>query len=520
MKKTLFWMLFASLLLGATSCSDDNTEAASKPPVTNPDDLGGQVPLSENEEVNRKVHDYLLKMYLWNHEYKQVMQQPDFTKNYEDFFYGALSGLKENTLDYRLVGVDDQGRLQYRLFSFIEQLPSNTARSRGIPQVEKEANYSFGVTGLLPIAIGQSAQDATVFFCVQGVYADSPAARAGLKRGMMIHTLNGRPLTLENVDDSYFKLLAPDGVLDVQVAGEEIGEGQVVNKFDVNLTSQWMSVNPVLKSGVNETYAGHRIGYLNYASFDAGFDLELFEVFKEFRSKQVTDVILDLRYNGGGHTVSADLISTCIAGKAVKDKVFMKLRYNKERMAKFRLEYVEEPFSVKEYSNLKASLADGFLNLKRVYCLVGAATASASELVINALRGIDLEVILIGEPTTGKNVGMEYTDFEVGAHTYRVVPITFQSYNAKNFGAYENGFQPEFVMDETNPFKEEGRFYVYRPFGSNEEPLYAKAIELITGTNPLSKARSAQLLALPKVSRVLPVPVRPGFGGMLKVDLP
>lgn len=71
----------------------------------------------------------------------------------------------------------------------------------------------------------------------------------------------------------------------------------------------------------------------------------------------------------------------------------------------------------------------------RVYCLVGNGTASASELVINSLEGIDLDVILIGEKTTGKNVGMEYEEYTVRNNTYRVVPITFQSYNAKGFGS-------------------------------------------------------------------------------------
>lgn len=82
---------------------------------------------------------------------------------------------------------------------------------------------------------------------------------------------------------------------------------------------------------------------------------------------------------------------------------------------------------------------------------------------------------------------MEYEEYTVRNNTYRVVPITFQSYNAKGFGEYEKGFEPDILMDETNPYNEQGVFYIHKDYGNNEEPLYAKAIELITGTNPAPK---------------------------------
>ena len=73
------------------------------------------------------------------------------------------------------------------------------------------------------------------------------------------------------------------------------------------------------------------------------------------------------------------------------------------------------------YTHLGTSLSAGSLNLPRVYCLVGNGTASASELVINSLEGIDLDVILIGEKTTGKNVGMEYEEYTCLLYTSRCV---------------------------------------------------------------------------------------------------
>ncbi len=244
-------------------------------------------------------------------------------------------------------------------------------------------------------------------------------------------------------------------------------------------------------------------------------ELRLFNVFKDFKNKNVTDLILDLRYNGGGHTMSANLIATCIAGTASQGKVFSSLRYNDERMAKLNNKREDELFAYSSYPNLGTSLSAGSLNLPRVYCLVGNGTASASELVINSLEGIDLDVILIGEKTTGKNVGMEYEEYTVRNNTYRVVPITFQSYNAKGFGEYEKGFEPDILMDETNPYNEQGVFYIHKDYGNNEEPLYAKAIELITGTNPAPQTRSAVVNTLDGKTYKLPAIFRPGHDGML-----
>ena len=104
-------------------------------------------------------------------------------------------------------------------------------------------------------------------------------------------------------------------------------------------------------------------------------------------------------------------------------------------------------FAYSNYENLATSLSAGALNLQHVYCIVDSGTASASELVINSLKGIDVEVTLIGKRTTGKNVGMEPVEYTIRNNVYEVVPITFQIYNAKGVGDYENGFTPDIEID-------------------------------------------------------------------------
>lgn len=464
----------------------------------------GTSPATEDMEVNAKVDQYLSEMYLWNDEYKTL--DLDYSKNYEEFFYGALGSMRTNTLDKRPTA---DGR--YSLFSYIEKRKFISS-TRSTKWVDKELAYSFGITGISAQAIGTQT-DYTIYFFVQGVYPDSPAERAGIKRGSIIVQINGELLTENNINQYYIDLLMPNSALSLKIT-EETKEG---GTRESTVTSEAMYCNPVLMSKVTtqEETPGHRIGYLVYSGFDASFDQELYDAFKEFKNQNITDLILDLRYNGGGHTMSANLIASCVAGAASERKIFSRLRYNKERMEKMKKEYDDELFSYPKYENLETSLSAGALNLKHIYCLVGNGTASASELVINSLRGIDVEVTLIGEKTTGKNVGMEYKDYDVRNNTYRVVPITFQSYNAKGFGDYEGGFAPTVEIDETNPTNETGIYYVYREYGENSEPLYAKAIELITGRNPFPTTRSAEHVMKGKALK-MPAIHRPGYDGMLK----
>ncbi len=475
---------------GFSSASFEVTQKASDTPAT------------EDMEVNAKVDQYLREMYLWNDEYKTL--NLDFTKSYDKFFYDALGSMKTNTLDKR-ISADGKS---YTLFSYIEKKNPITRSA----QIEKELTYSFGITGITPVSIG-TASDYTIYFCIQGVYPDSPADIAGIKRGAMISLINGEKISNSNIEDYFYGLLYPDAAFSLRLTEDVIEGGSITGTKEATITSQAMYCNPVITHKVEEVN-GHQIGYLVYSAFDAGFDQELFDVFKEFKSQNVTDLVLDLRYNGGGHTLSANLIATCIAGAAAQDKVFFSLRYNDERMKKLNNKRKEDKFAYSNYVNLGTSLSAGSLGLTHVYCLVGNGTASASELVINSLKGIDVDVILIGEKTTGKNVGMEYEDITVRDNTYRVTPITFQSYNAKGEGDYESGFEPNYSMDETNPYNETGVFFIHKEYGTDKEPLYAKAIELITGKNP-STTRSIEKTLNGKV-RKMPAIYRPGFDGMLK----
>ncbi len=248
-------------------------------------------------------------------------------------------------------------------------------------------------------------------------------------------------------------------------------------------------------------------------------------------------MVLDLRLNGGGHVISADLIASCIAGARCDGRVFAYYRYNRERMAAQK--------ETKEFDEREGKYCERFsygsryygvdlkryaLDLQRLYVIVSEQTASASELVINSLRGIDLDVVLIGERTEGKNVGMEgINGLTDGTLLYQYAPITFQSYNAKGEQAagsdYSNGFAPDYEVLDWNwsgPSTDGNRYFDgLRDFADPTEPCLAKALELITGTKatatPATRAADAPR-ALPRRIALPPVPGRQS--GMLElVDL-
>lgn len=280
----------------------------------------------------------------------------------------------------------------------------------------------------------------------------------------------------------------------------------------VSLTAREIYPNPVIHSEVI-TSGAHRIGYLVYDSFDAAYDDELLAAVKKLKDGNITDMVLDLRNNGGGHVISSNMLSTCIAGAACQGKVYEYYRYNDSRMA--TVEKTERETG-KEYDTAAKKFFDEFyygdyygvdlrnyaLNMTRLYVLVTGNTASSSEAVINTLRGLDgFTVKLIGEKTNGKNVGMEVSKFTVGNYSYELAPISFQGYNAKQVTVDKNGLAVDTACEEWD-----GEL---KDYGDRSEPMLAAALSQITGQKSVSVSgtrsntpgiRPATDIALPDLS--------------------
>ncbi|MFI3278773.1 MAG: S41 family peptidase [Rikenellaceae bacterium] len=425
--------IFGLLLLFMASCTEENITL----PEAQPEDV------SDDIEATVYMDELLCSYYLYAEEYASITRDTDMM--YDDFLETTLTSMQTNTLDYK----------NGYLYSFVTRTARSAAslssRSSAIP----DSGMSLGFVSFTLTTYGSSN---SVALGVNGVYKESSAEEIGFVRGYFITHVNGEELTTSNYYDSAVALLYPSDSTPVELTVELTTSALVSSSLTaqtVSISAKETEYNPVLKS---EIY-NDNIGYLVYSSFIKS-TTRLEEAMASFAAAGVTDLILDLRLNGGGYNDSANVMASCIAGSAHVGDLFNKRIYNP---------YISD--SDEFFMSVSGS---PYLGLSRIYCLVSDSTASASELVINGLEGIDIEVILIGETTNGKNVGMYEFIFSTESWTYEFYPICFRSVNAKDWGSYENGFTPDYYVDEWNGGANFSDF-------TQSEALVAKAISLISG---------------------------------------
>lgn len=211
----------------------------------------------------------------------------------------------------------------------------------------------------------------------------------------------------------------------------------------ITLTAQNISPRPVNRVNVIDTPQG-KVGYILFNTFSPFSSEEaIARAFSRMKAEGVNDLVLDLRYNGGGLLAVASQLSYMIAGPdQTRGRIFEMLRFNGKTGN--RNPVTGQPNNPIPFydSGLGFSLVNGealeSLDLQRVFILSTEGTCSASEAVINGLDGIDVEVILIGNTTCGKPFGFYPTD-NCGETYYT---IQFQGVNDAGFGDYTDGFTP------------------------------------------------------------------------------
>ena len=200
--------------------------------------------------------------------------------------------------------------------------------------------------------------------------------------------------------------------------------------FSVTLTTANVTKVPVLTRSVVSALDGKKVGYLVFNDHLAIAEAQLVEAVNYFNTQGIDDLVLDVRYNGGGYLYIASQLAYMIAGPArIQGRLFELLSYNNKRGAGSTT-----PF----YNASTGGAALPTLSLPRVYVLTQRDTCSASESIINGLRGVDVDVRLIGGTTCGKPYGFTAKD-NCGISFF---PIEFKGTNAKGFGDYPDGFVP------------------------------------------------------------------------------
>ncbi len=263
----------------------------------------------------------------------------------------------------------------------------------------------------------------------------SPAANENLLRGARIISIDGADFI--NGNDV--------ATLNAGLFPAEHGETHIFELQDygsstshyVTLVSAQVTKAPVQNVKTIDTPSG-KVGYFLFNDHLKTAEQGLIDAVNQLQG--VNDLVLDVRYNGGGYLYIASQLAYMIAGaNATANKTFEKTTYNDKYTTR---DFNGQPITPWEFFDTSSEdVKLPALNLARVFVITSADTCSASEAVINGLRGIDVEVIQIGDKTCGKPYGFHARDN--CSNTY--FTIQFKGVNHKGFGEYSSGFVPSSV---------------------------------------------------------------------------
>jgi len=429
-----------------TGCKKDNP--------ANTDITGKTEAPATTQKVNTFIKDAMTNFYLW------TSFLPNIDTKYET---------DSKSYFEKLLYKDDK-------WSYITDNIADWENS--LQGIEKTFGYS--------LAFGQFVNASGLptgeyFAIVEYVYPNTAATRAGIDRGSIITQINGSSITKDN----YISLLNGEKI---KITKGELTSSGIANTDTVSMTSEVLNLDPVILYKVIET-EGHKIGYLFYNQFIASYNSSLATAFNYFKSNQITDLVLDLRYNPGGEQPAAVYLCSSIAPASAVDNIqtLMTFQWN-DRMMKYWAANDAPSQTIQTFNNMVPVKLD----LNKVTILTSHGTASASEFTITGLKPY-MNVVLVGDTTYGKYTGSWtlkpqdlysdpaiYADFK----NWGIQPIVLRYANSQGVTNFVNGFPPDFlVSDELLPAQ---------PLGDLSEPLLKKAVENITGV-PILAAKSALL---------------------------
>lgn len=424
------FVLLSLFVLALWSCQEEEDTLPSVDPTS-------------NASANRWILDLMSEVYYWLDDLGTPIAE---TSDPEDYFEALLNRPTDR-------------------FSVI--YPDYEVLINALSGISLEAGYEF-------ILFKESATSDNVIAEISYIKNNSPASAAGLRRGDVIQKINGTQMTVANYQDIL-------GQTDQQHTISYLRFSEEANGFvaqpDLSLTPVQLSENPNFLDSIY-TIENQKIGYVVYHFFAPGsgegstsYDDEMDAIFANFKANNIDHLIVDFRYNSGGYVSSAVNLASLIAPGVSQSQVFSKTRYNALVMQE-----------IPELKNQQTSFKSKTQNLgntltgSKVYILTSNRTASASELIINGLKPY-MNVFLIGDQTTGKNVGsIAFEDEKNPQNKYGLLPIVSQSFNSLDQSDYSTGFNPNITLKESSER--------LRPLGDVNELLLRTALSEITGTPP------------------------------------
>ncbi|MGH8278759.1 MAG: S41 family peptidase [Gammaproteobacteria bacterium] len=282
------------------------------------------------------------------------------------------------------------------------------------------------------------------------VYPGSPAANAGFERGGYITSVNGTPVATLIANNQLDAAMANATVGAQLTLGYQAPSGatQTVTLVEAVVTQPNVSLVQSITAG------GRKVGYFFFQNFITPSTDQLQQAFQTLQADGDNELIIDERYNTGGLLSVAQFLGSLIVGNGDSGQVFATLNYNSQH---------SDQNQTLDFQNVSNAL-----NLNRVVFITTGSTASASELIINALKPY-IDVVTIGNDTYGKPVGENGFNF----CSYVLYPMTFNMLNAAGDGNYFNGIAPSCpAVDDLN-----------HPLGDPDEASLAEALYYIANGN-------------------------------------
>lgn len=412
------WFLFVFAVIFLSGCGGSSSGPTT--PVGNVADQtqfrGSNCPSTAS--ANAEAFCLMFKDYLWYQEMPQTVNLAQYTSTNQ--LVQALSSPSDR-FSYTLSAEEYQSRFIDAKF------------------------FGFGFSS--------SVVDNDSALLIRFVYDDGSAAEEGLRRGDRITAIEGKTIaewyaaldagTATNADMFGAN---EDGVLRDFVWDKPDGSQQTGTFIKQEVTTNTVLHRSVVQQG------DKLIGYLVFNSFIELSETELEEAFSYFKQQGIDELVLDVRYNGGGLIRVASQLASHIAWPTVQNETFVTFAHNTKNTHKNQT----WDFSL-------GQRGETFLDLSRVLVLTSSGSCSSSELVINSLNPF-IDVVQIGGATCGKPVGQQPEFFD--SRQQVMFAVNFQTVNSVGFGDYFDGLMPNCPATEV----------ISGDWGAQDEPLLSEAL--------------------------------------------
>lgn len=513
------------LAISVSSCTKDEMDEE------NPE-TGNEAPADGTREELTKdsIFLYAKQVYLWNDALPsyEAFNPRKYTQSADpvDNYYAELFAITQYKINpatgrpFEFVSAS----ANYPKYSYITDEESNnpsTTATASVPTISEVTLEGVGTD--FGIALSAVGSQTTYQIYIRYVSPGSPAAKNSLNRGDILTQINDHKVGSNFATDQDVVNKAFDQST-IRLTGKKSNGAT----FTRSLTKQTYNSSPVYKDTVF-TSGGKKIGYLAFARFANPSNAlgPLNSVFSKLSVNGVQDLVVDLRYNGGGYVSTAEHLANLIAPASLNGQVMFTEYYNQtmqkgeatilknqpllDANGRFQFQngrlitYHDIDYSVEE--NTYKFQKEGSLNsVKNVVFIVTGNTASASELLINVLKPY-LNVKIVGSTSYGKPVGF----FPINIDKYDVYYSMFESRNSKGEGGYYQGFIPDASSADD----------VTRDFGDPQEASLAAAVRyLTTGTLTASTQATAKIMGKNVVlssSMIKNVSEENTFKGMIEV---